>query len=72
MDQQTIAKVCEKVNKRFPETVKKKPKVKPYEGDLSLLIFNFKVKTANGKLLPRTVRVIANPKGKIIKITTSR
>jgi hypothetical protein len=72
MDQQTIAKVCEKVNKRFPETIKKKPKVKSYEGDLSLLIFNFKVKTADGKVMPRTVRVIANPKGKIIKITTSR
>lgn len=72
MDQQTIDKVCEKVSKRFPETAKKKPKVKPYEGDLSLLIFDFKAKTADGKLLPRTVRVIANPGGKIIKITTSR
>lgn len=72
MDQQTIAKVCEKVNKRFPETAKKKPKVKAYEDDLSLLIFNFKVKTADGKSMPRTVRVIASPKGKIIKMTTSR
>ena len=72
MDQQTIDKVCEKVSKRFPETAKKKPKVKSYEGDLSLLIFDFKAKTADGKSLPRTVRVIANPGGKIIKITTSR
>jgi len=72
MDQQTIDKVCEKVNKRFPETAKKKPKVKAYEGDLSLLIFDFKAKTADGKSIPCIVRVVANPSGKIIKITTSR
>jgi hypothetical protein len=72
MDQQTLEKVCEKVHKRFPETIKKKPKVKHYDGDLSLLLFDFKVKTADGKTMPRTVRVIANPKGKIIKMTTSR
>ncbi len=72
MDQQTLDKVCEKVSKRFPETAKKKPKVKPYEGDLSLLIFDFKAKTADGKTMPRTVRVVVNPNGKIIKMTTSR
>jgi hypothetical protein len=72
MDQQALEKVCEKVNKRFPETMKKKPKVKPYEGDLFLLIFDFKAKTADGKSMPRTVRVIANPNGKVIKMTTSR
>lgn len=72
MDQQTIEKVCDQVNKRFPETIKKKPKVKPYDASLSLLIFDFKANTADGKILPRTVRVIANDHGKIIKITTSR
>ena len=72
MDQQALEKVCEKVSKNFPETAKKKPKVKPYEGDLFLLIFDFKVKTADGKSMPRTVRVIANPNGKVIKMTTSR
>lgn len=72
MDQQTVEKICEKVYKRFPETQKKKPKVKPYEGDLYLLIFSYNAKTADGKNLPRAVRVVANPKGKIIKMTTSR
>ena len=72
MDQQTLDKVCDKVSKRFPETAKKKPKVKPYEGELSLLIFDFKAKTADGKTMPRTVRVVVNPSGKIIKMTTSR
>lgn len=72
MNQQTIEKICVKVNKRFPETLKKKPKVKPYNEDLFLLIFNFKATTADGRIMPRTVRVIANEQGKIIKITTSR
>jgi len=72
MDKEVIAKICEKVYKRFPETEKKKPKVKPYDGDLSLLLFNYKVKTADGLSMSRTVRVIATPKGKIIKMTTSR
>lgn len=72
MDQPTITRICAQVQKRFPETAKKKPKVKPYEGDLTLLIFDFKATTADGHVLPRTVRVIANDRGKIIKITTSR
>jgi hypothetical protein len=72
MDQQTLEKICTQVNKRFPETLKKKPKVKPYDENMSLLIFDFKATTADGRLMPRTVRVIANDHGKIIKITTSR
>lgn len=72
MDQQTIEKICTKVSRRFPETQKKKPKVKPYADNLSLLIFDFKAATPDGNSIPRTVRVIADDGGKIIKITTSR
>jgi hypothetical protein len=37
-----------------------------------LLIFSGKVKTADGKTLPRTVRATANEQGNIVKLSTSR
>lgn len=36
------------------------------------LIFHGKALTENGKSLPRTVRVVANEDGKILKLSTSR
>lgn len=72
MDQDIMKKVCEQVYKRFPEVKGSKPKVRSYDQDLSLLIFQGKGIAADGRSIPRTVRVVVNPEGKIKKVTTSR
>lgn len=72
MDRETLEKICEKIYKKFPEVSGKKPTVRPQTEDQILLIFNGQAATADGHLMPRTIRVVVSPTGKIIKTTTSR
>ena len=74
MDQQALEKVCEKVSKNFPGDGKEEAESKALmKATLFLLIFGFQGQNccmANQCLV--LVRVIANPNGKVIKMTTSR
>jgi hypothetical protein len=72
MDRETMQKVCEQIYKRFPDVKGSKPKVRAYEEEQSLLIFQSKGTTADGRSIPRTVRVVVSPNGKIKKVSTSR
>jgi hypothetical protein len=72
MDREIMQKVCEQIYKRFPDVKGSKPKVRSYDQNQSLLIFQAKGTTADGHSIPRTVRVVINPDGKIKKVTTSR
>lgn len=72
MDQKVIEKVCSQVYRQFPEVRGIHPKVKSYSGTSKLLVFNGTSTTANGKKIPRTVRVVVENDGNIKKITTSR
>ena len=72
MDQEIIKKVCDHIYNKFPEVKGKRPRIKSYTSSQSLLIFNGKVKAADGQSIPRTVRVVVGKDGKIGKITTSR
>lgn len=73
MDAQILDKVSEQVYRKFPEVAGSKPKVQS-QGDTEnvLITYHGTVTTADGKKMPRTVRVVASPSGKIIKMTTSR
>jgi hypothetical protein len=72
MDREVMKKICEQIYKRFPDVNGSKPKVRAYEQDQSLLIFQGKGTTADGRSISRTVRVVVNPDGKIKKVSTSR
>ena len=72
MDRDLLQKICNQIYKRFPEVNGSKPKVRAYEQDQSLLIFQGNGTTADGHSIPRIIRVIVSPDGKIKKITTSR
>jgi hypothetical protein len=72
MESSAINHVCQSVYRQFPELHGVHPSVRSQPGDKFLLIFSGKVKTADGKSLPRTVRVTADEKGSILKLTTSR
>lgn len=71
MESSAIDHVCQSVYRQFPELKGVRPSVRQSEANF-LLIFSGKVKTADGKTLPRTVRVTANEKGNILKLSTSR
>jgi len=48
------------------------PSVKILPGEKYQLIFHGKAQTADGKTIARTVRVVADDKGRITKLSTSR
>lgn len=81
MDQKLVNTVSKKVYRRFPEVNGKKPKIRRQaapKGKKSnskttyLLTYLGKANVQGGKTINRYVRVVADDKGKIIKITTSR
>lgn len=72
MESHLIDTICKTVYKRYPEMNGKRPAVQAYSDTQILLLFKASVTTADGRSLPRTVRVVASKDGKISKITTSR
>ncbi len=72
MDSRTLAAVCSKIYLRFPGLKGIAPKVQPYPGDKSLLVFKGSGQAPDGRTIPLTVRVVVGADGKIGKITTSR
>ena len=71
MDRSLLNSICNQVYRKFPETNGAQPKVTSRPEDQFLLVFKAAVTTADGRSLPRTVRVVADARGKIIKMTTS-
>lgn len=72
MDSKLLESICKDIYQRFPEVSGVHPKVRKYETGSYLLIFQTKAQTSNGLSMQRTVRVVADPTGKIKKISTSR
>jgi len=71
MEPGAVDRVCQSVYRQFPELRGTRPSVRA-SGSQFLLIFSGKVQTADGKTLPRTVRVTAGEKGNVLKLSTSR
>jgi len=77
MDAKLVEIISKKVYARFPEMKGKKPKVKQAKTvtanlDNFILTYNTTAKDIRGNSIPRHVRVVADAKGKIIKMSTSR
>ncbi len=72
MDSGSKSLVCTEVYRQFPEVKGASPKITNLPGDKYQLVFRGKVKTEDGKTLPRTVRVVADETGRIVKLSTSR
>ena len=75
MNHKTIDSISRKVGKRFPETQGKTPRVTQQKSagqSNFLLTYNGTSNGPGGRSMKRTVRVVANEKGKILKISTSK
>ncbi len=85
MEPKTIESISKEIYRRFPEVEGIKPKVRKQpvpksKGGVSihpdqqnyLLTYNSTVKGPGGQTIPRWVRVVATPNGKIVKISTSK
>lgn len=70
-----IEDVCRRVYRRFPELEGVRPRVKPHGRNGSakvVLLFKSKVRMDDGTSLPVSVRVVADERGKVIKMTSTR
>lgn len=71
MDAKTLSSICSRVYREFPEVKGCSPQ-KQSQAKNTLLIFKGQGVTATGKPIHRVVRVVVNPDGEILKMTTSR
>jgi hypothetical protein len=80
MDIKLVKKISTHVYRQFPEMEGKQPKVRLQTGAAGqtraikptyLLTYNTRLSLNGGKTISRSVRVVADPNGKIIKISTS-
>ncbi|WP_152031803.1 hypothetical protein [Longilinea arvoryzae] len=72
MEKSLVSAICKQVYRRFPEMEGRQPRVKAQGEEQVLLIFSAKVASESGHSIEKTVRVVANSGGKIIKMSESR
>lgn len=72
MDRQTYNQICSQIYKKYPALKNSKPELKSQPNGDMLLIFGAKQKTANGHSLSTVLRVVADEKGHIKKISSSK
>jgi hypothetical protein len=79
MNSSAVQMVSKEVYRRFPDFSGVKPKVQAQNSPASastdktyLLIYHLNALLGSGKVLPRWVRIVADERGKILKISTSR
>jgi len=72
MQKNIYDQICSQIYKKYPTMKNSKPEVKAQPNGDYLLIFGARQKTANGHTMPTTLRVTADEKGKIKKVSSSR
>jgi hypothetical protein len=75
MDSKSIQRIEEQIYRRFPEVAGARPKVTQQKSARAanyLLTFNGRGEGPGGRSIRRTVRVVADEGGKILKVSTSR
>lgn len=69
---QYLNSICEQVYRRFPEVAGSQPSVHTRPGSQWMIIFHGVAKTADGRPIEHTIRVLASSTGRILKVTSSR
>jgi hypothetical protein len=75
MDKKFVSKISKTVYKKFPELKGSTPRINQSKSPVNeeyVLVYKAHSTDIRGNTLPRSVRVVANAKGKIKRISTSR
>ncbi|GMR10931.1 MAG: hypothetical protein BMS9Abin28_1755 [Anaerolineae bacterium] len=72
MKKEAVEKITRTVVRQFPEMDGVRPAVKSEEGLRYLVTFKGTAELPNGKSMKRIVRVVADEKGDVIRMSTSR
>jgi len=72
MSNNSIETACQKIYRDYPEFRGVSPKISSQPAGRTLLLFQTSGRTANGKAIARTLRVVIDANGRILKASTSR
>ena len=75
MDKKLVEKISKTVYKKFPELKGSSPRINQSKSPVNeeyVLVYKAHTTDIRGNKLPRSVRVVADAKGKIQRISTSR
>lgn len=75
MDKRLVEKISKTVYKKFPELKGSSPRINQSKSPVNeeyVLVYRAITTDIRGNKLPRSVRVVADSKGKIQRISTSR
>ncbi len=76
MEKTLVEKISKQVYRRFPEVNGAKPSIKQSKsapsGENYVLTYKGSAAGPGGRSIPRNVRVVADAKGKIIRMSTSK
>ena len=76
MDTKILSKLNKEVGRSFPELANVKPKIsaqsKSAKEGTYLVTYKGKAQLPDGRTIDRIVRVVADSRGRILKMTTSR
>ena len=79
MNPRTVSTISQQIGHQFPEVAGSSPNVRAQAGAKTpgtnatyLLTFKGRAQAHSGPSFPRTVRVVADDAGHILKVTTSR
>ena len=77
MKQDIVSSICREVGRNFPELAGVRPTVRRQSatrggGEQYLLVFKGNAPLPGGKKIPRVVRVVADERGHILRMSTSR
>lgn len=71
MEAALVKKINQQVYKRFPELRGANPKIQKLDKNI-LLIYQSRVRLPDDHLINRTIRVVADEQGEIVKMSTSK
>lgn len=72
MEAKAKSSINNQVFRQFPEVKGTTPIIKTLPGDKYQLIYHGSATTPDGKKMQRTVRVVADNEGHVLKLSTSR
>jgi len=77
VNQEIVSRICKEVSRNFPELAGVRPTVRRQStsrggGEEYLLVFKGNAPLPGGKNIPRVVRVVADERGHILRMSTSR
>ncbi len=72
MDKSALDRICRDVYRKYPEVDGVRPRQRSMENGGSVLLFETRVTTGDGRPMHRTIRVSLSADGRVLKMSASK